>query len=82
MNAFSKRLKGTMSSYFDAGKDSASATAPPTAVFLTEVPNGAMDLALEDDAATLGKKRGLEVRSVWSLHGKLPEPHLHSLING
>lgn len=62
MNAFSKRLKGTMSSYFDAGKDSASATAPPTAVFLTEVPNGAMDLALEDDAATLGKKRGLERR--------------------
>ena len=58
MAAFSKRLKGAMSSYFDAGKDNRE----NGSVFLTEVPNGTTDLVAEDPTSR-HKKKGLEVCS-------------------
>ena len=58
MAAFSKRFKGAMSSYFEAGKDKEN-----RAVFLTEVPSGTADPAAEDATAT-GKKNKLEVCSI------------------
>ena len=60
MAAFSKRLKGAMSSYFDAGKES---NGKSGSVFLTEVPSGTADLAAaEEDSTSRGKRKKLEVR--------------------
>ena len=59
MAAFSKRLKGAMSSYFDAGKGKEN-----DSVFLTEVPNGTTDLAAAEDPTARAKKKRLEVRSI------------------
>ena len=56
MEAFSKRLRGAMSS----GKGN-------KPVFLTEVPNGTTDLALEDDAA-LHESAGGEARRLRGIY--------------
>ena len=61
MAAFSKRLKGAMSSYFDAGKGKENEN---DSVFLTEVPNGTTDLAAAEDPTARAKKKRLEVRSI------------------
>ena len=59
MAAFSKRLKGAMSSYFDPGKES---NGKSSSVFLTEVPGGTVDLAeAEEDSTLREKKKKLEV---------------------
>ena len=59
MAAFSKRLKGAMSSYFDAGGKESNGKSG--SVFLTEVPSGTADLA-EEDSTSRGKRKKLEVR--------------------
>ena len=61
MAAFSKRLKGAMSSYFDAGGKESNGKS--SSVFLTEVPSGTADLAAdEEDSTSRGKRKKLEVR--------------------
>ena len=61
MAAFSKRLKGAMSSYFDAGGKESNGKSG--SVFLTEVPSGTADLAAaEEDSTSRGKRKKLEVR--------------------
>ena len=60
MAAFSKRLKGAMSSYFDAGNKESNGKS--SSVFLTEVPGGTTDpAAAEEDSTSRGKKKKLEV---------------------
>ena len=60
MAAFSKRLKGAMSSYFDAGGKESNGKSG--SVFLTEVPSGTAELvAAEEDSTSRGKRKKLEV---------------------